>query len=161
MAIMSVEFNVKGIEELQRKFSQFEAAIKQGRVEPMEKAADKAIEIIQNRTAKSKDVGYKPFEAYSPGYAKKKKGPVDLRVSGDMLSNVKRQSWAKKARIYLGSGLLWHIGKVHNVGGRSGRGLGFSMPKREFMGVDSDKDKAVIAQVMREWWYAFKERIGL
>jgi phage gpG-like protein len=158
---MEFTVTVKGLTELQGNFKKFHDAISQGQIKPMELAAEKAIEIIKKRTDTAQDVNYVSFKPYNPRYARKKRTTVNLKVSGDMLANIKFQAWAKVARIYLGAGLLWHIGKVHNVGGRSGRGRGFTMPKREFMGVSHDRDKSQIGDVMRKWWKDFARGLGL
>lgn len=158
--MIQAEVRSKGLKDAQRKFREFEGAIKQGRVEPIGKAADLAIKIIKERTLKGLDIDHSPFKPYSSKYAKKKgTSKPDLKVSGDMLGAIKRQAWAKKARIFISAGLQWVKGKTHNVGGRSGRGTGFAMPKREFMGVDREKSK--IIQVMIDWWRKYKRQVGL
>lgn len=40
-------------------------------------------------------------------------------------------------------------GKVHNEGGRAGRGKGFTMPKRQFLGMSAELDRKIKAKGIR------------
>ena len=158
--MIEAEVRSKGLKEAQRKFRLFHMAIKQGRVEPMKAGAEKAVDIILKRTVKGLDVNHKAFKPYTPKYAKRKKSTqVNLILENDMLAAIDSQSWAKKSRIFIKKGLQWVKGKTHNVGGRSGRGTGFAMPKREFMGVE--RERAQIVAVIRKWWQKYKRQVGL
>ena len=134
--MLQYEFRSKGLAQAQRRFRQFYAAIGQGRKEPMEIGAKKAIEIIQKRTSAGKDVRGRKFKKYSRAYAKSKgTNHVDLQLTRRMISAVSFQAWAKRARIFVkGTGELIKKAIVHNNGGRSGRGRIYyrssSIPKK-------------------------------
>lgn len=153
------EYRERGLKEMQRRFRLLEGSVKRGRVQPMKKAGEKAVEVIRKRTARGKDIAGAAFAPYSAKYAKKKGGRPDLKVSGAMMAAVSSQAWAKKARIYIAGSREWMKGRVHNVGGRSGRGTGFSMTKREFMGIEREKN--IIAAVIRADWTAYVRQLGL
>lgn len=51
------------------------------------------------------------------------------------------------------------LGRVHNFGLKSGRGKGFQMPKREFMGADQKIIDALINYEKQEWADLFR-RLG-
>jgi hypothetical protein len=154
-----VGLEVKGLKEAQRALRDLKLALSQGRVAPMKLVTVKAVKIIRDRTLKGQDVNHNPFTPYSKAYAKKKKGRPNLKVSEDMLGAVSSQAWAKKGRVYIKRGLQWVKGIVHNNAGRSGRGTGFKMTKREFMGVDKEADSLRV--IYRNWWYALVKKLGL
>lgn len=158
--MLQYQFREKGIKEAQRRYRQFLAAIKQGRKEPMELGGKKAIEIVRKRTTAGKDVNGRRFKKYTKAYAKKKGTTfVDLELTGKMLNAISLQAWAKKCRVFIkGTGELIKKAIVHNNGGRSGRGTGFEMPKREFMG--AKKEEAQIIKVIRDWWYKYARKFG-
>lgn len=158
--MLQYEVRSNNLKQAQRAFRQFYAAIQQGRKEPMELVAKEAVKIINERTASGKDVSGRRFQKYSPAYAKKKKtNHVDLTLTRQMLNAVSFQAWAKKARIFIkGTGELIKKAIVHNNGGRSGRGTGFQMPQREFMGVEQEKER--IVKIARKWWYDYAKKFG-
>lgn len=159
--MLQVEIKAHGLKEAQRAFRSFHQAIAKGSVEPMTIMANKAIEIIHTRTAQGKDVDGSTFKPYSPKYAKRKGSThVNLYLHGDMIESIIFQAWAKKARVLI-KGTLALITKaiVHDQGGRSGRGKGFAMPKRQFMGVDREQER--VCEEGRKWWKAFAKGLGL
>ena len=156
---MTVEYKETGLKDMQRALIKLRQAVGQGRVEPMEKVGGEAIKIIISRTKDGRDVNGNKFTPYCDSYAKKKPGAPDLTLSGDMLKNIKFQAWTKKCRIYLALGFDRVKGIVHNNRGRSGRGTGFAMPQREFMGVQKEVDK--LRKIFRDWWEKYAKDLGL
>lgn len=158
--MLQYQVRVKGLKEAQRQYRKFYAAIRQGRKEAMEAGGKKAVEIIRKRTTAGKDVNHRKFQEYSKAYAKwKGTSFVDLELRGIMLNAVSLKAWAKKCRIFIkGTGELIKKAIVHNNGGRSGRGTGFAMPKREFMGVEKERDEVI--KPIREWWFKFARKLG-
>jgi phage gpG-like protein len=154
------EVREKGLKEAQRQFSKLKQAVGQGRREPMELVGEEARVIIVKRTASGIDVNGAAFKPYSAAYAKQKgKSAADLHVTTEMLGGISVNAWAKKVRIFLKGNYAFKIGRVHNVGGRSGRGTGFQMPKREFMGVTRERD--MLVKVANVWWSAYVRSLGL
>jgi len=160
MAGIEYQIRCVGLKQAQRLYRQFYAAIRQGRVEAMEAGGKKAVEVIRKRTTVGKDVNHRGFQKYSKAYAAKKGTQfVDLELTGQMLNSLSLKAWAKRCRIFIkGTGELLKKAIVHNCGGRSGRGTGFAMPKREFMGVEREREE-VIAPI-RKWWYGFAKKLG-
>jgi phage gpG-like protein len=158
--MLQYQFSEKGIKEARRNFRKLYTAVQQGRVKAMEAGGKKAVEIIRKRTTSGKDVNHRKFKKYSKAYAKwKGTSFVDLELRGVMLNAVSLNAWAKKCRIFIkGTGELIKKAIVHNNGGRSGRGTGFAMPKREFMGVEKERDEVI--KPIREWWYKFAKKLG-
>jgi hypothetical protein len=118
---------------------------------------------IISRTKSGIDVGGMKFTPYSKAYAKKKgRGSPDLTLTGQMLSKgaFKFQTFYQDGRVII---RIWmegpHTGgidigtlaSVHNFGGKSGRGDGFSMTKREFFGIDEAITKALKDLKTEQW----------
>lgn len=126
--------------------------------------ADIAIEGIIGRTKSGVDVAGVAFQRYSKKYADKKGTTrANLSASGKLIS---REGFAFETfmqngriiiRIYIPneihSGQVDHytLASVHNFGMRSGRGMGFQMPKREFMGLDQKIISAINSYTIEQW----------
>ena len=158
--MIEYQFRESGLKEAQRKYRMFLAAINRGEVEPMKLGGKKAVEVIRKRTTAGKDVNGKKFQKYTKKYAKRKGTSfVDLELKGDMLNRIAFKAFVRKCRIFINStGELLKKAIVHNNGGRSGRGTGFAMPKREFMGVEKERDEVI--KPIREWWFKYAKKLG-
>ncbi len=80
---------------------------------------------------------------------KNRKGKRDTKVltdTGDLGDSIDYNADFNEVKI--GTNLTY--AKVHNEGGRSGRGKGFTMPKRQFLGVTSRMEKRISQKVERE-----------
>ena len=87
--------------------------------------------------------GWKPRKAAD-------KGRGILIKSGTLRKDV-RQREARFASIRVGtSGITQRYADVHNSGLRSGRGKGFTMPQREFIGKSKDLEKKNEKIIARE-----------
>ena len=148
--------SIKGSERARKALSQLK---KFGNRKLMGDLGDKAIEIIIKRTVgKGIDVKHRPFTPYSKGYKKKRGQMVNLRLSGQMLNAMSRQVLdGHTVRIYIEDSsrkgqsidnnfLAW----VHNDGGRSGKGKGFNMPKREFFWIENKRELIKIERLIVE-----------
>jgi hypothetical protein len=118
---------------------------------------------IVSRTKSGLDVAGHRFTPYSAAYAKKKgRGSPDLVASGQM---IQRGAFRFQTALYQDKVVLriWMEGPhsggisipdlamVHNFGMRSGRGMGFQMPKREFYGIDKEIEAAVREISVEHW----------
>ncbi|HSW63873.1 MAG TPA: phage virion morphogenesis protein [Dissulfurispiraceae bacterium] len=148
---MSVK--VKGLKEIQAKLQKIERIGKQGDSGMMTEVKDEAIDVLLKRTASGRDVGGAPFKPYTDKYAKKKRSSfVNLFLSGKMLGSIKGKATAKQAVIAVeGDQKIYDIALVHNEGGKSGRGAGFKMPKREFFGIRLEAEIKRLRDVMEKW----------
>jgi len=81
------------------------------------------------------------FKKWKPRKNNKDKGRAILVKSGDLRRSIKKQVSSKKVVIY--SNLPYAA--IHNYGQRAGRGKGFKMPKRQFLG----KSKALDLRIKR------------
>ena len=122
----------------------------------MEEMGAKAIEIVIKRTLSGVDVKHKPFHPYSKNYIEKRGKQVDLSLTRQMLNAISQNVLdGHTTRIYIQASprsgekinnnlLAW----VHNEGGRSGRGKGFDMPKREFFWIENRKELIEIERII-------------
>lgn len=160
-----MEFYTTGIKaiDMHRKFVAFKNALAQGSTVLMDKIGDEATKEMHERTAAGKDVNQKEFKPYSAKYAewkRKKVGsstPVNLKLHGDMLDAVKKQTTSKTCRVFVEKGLQWTKARVHNYKGRAGRGTGFSMPERRWFGVSSQK-LIELKEMYKNYWRAVFQR---
>jgi len=130
--------------------------------------ADIAIDGIVKRTRGGLDIAGVNFKPYSEAYAKKKKGArPNLVASGAMISRegfefeVLKKENRIIIRIYVpskshGKVDQYTLASVHNFGMRSGRGMGFAMPKREFMGLDQKIIDAINEFTKEQWRDIFR-----
>lgn len=148
-----VSVKVKHLKEIQAKLQKIERIGKRGDVGMMTEVKDEAIDIVLKRTASGRDVKGFPFLAYTDRYAKKKRSSfVNLFLSGKMLGSIKGGASAKRAIIVVeGDQKTYDIALVHNEGGKSGRGVGFRMPKREFFGIKLAGEISRLRAVMEKW----------
>jgi phage gpG-like protein len=133
--------------------------------EDMRDVGDFAVRRIRTRTESGKDVRGSAFKDYSPDYAAAKRealghSRVDLTVSGRMLNDMQVTSVTNKTAT---------ISFVSQGGGNSGgtfiqrsRAMGaadkaaFNNPSREFFGVSSEDEAAIVASLER----VLSERFG-
>lgn len=66
-------------------FAKVRKLIINGSVDKLHKQAPNIKDSIEDRTLQGKDVNMKSFKPYSPSYARRKGGDVDLYVKGHML----------------------------------------------------------------------------
>ncbi len=122
--------------------------------------ANIVIKGIVNRTQRGINVAGARFKPYSPKYAAKKRNMGMSSIPNLVLSGKMISEWGFDYEVLSGNGKIYirifipknksHSGygrsnishytlaAVHNFGQRSGRGQGFQMPKREFMGLDKE-----------------------
>jgi hypothetical protein len=128
---------------------------------------------IVKRTKSGIDVAGVTFKPYSPGYAAKKGySAADLTVSGRLISQegFDFEVLGGRGKIYIRifvpkkihAGKVDHytLASVHNFGGRSGRGKGFQMPKREFFGMSEAIAMEIESYTKEEWRKLFKTFSG-
>lgn len=132
--------------------------------------ADIVIFGIIFRTRAGLDVNNKTFTPYSKAYAKKKGGgsAANLYASGKLLSRegFEYEVLGGAGKIYIrifipsnqhSKGISHYtLASVHNFGMRSGRGQGFQMPEREFMGITKKIEDEVNAFSLNKWREIFQ-----
>jgi len=108
-----------------------------------------ARKIIVDRTRHGKDAHGKSFTPYSKKY--KKSGTVNLTKSGYMLDSITVEPHDDYVRVYIPGtegDKNFDIALVHNEGGKSGRGKGFRMPKREYFGIFTDDEIRQVKKII-------------
>ena len=111
----------------------------------------RARQIVIRRTRQGRDVSGSGFQKYSDSYKKKRR--VNLTESGHMLDSITVEVHEDHVRLYIpGSDgdKNYDIALVHNEGGKSGKGKGFMMPKREFFGIELPEEIAAIKKAIEE-----------
>lgn len=135
-----------------------------GSQELFQEVGFEAKSMIQRRTLRGQDINGRAFKPYSRGY--RKTGTPDLHVTGSMLGAISHESNNKQTRVFVeNTGRPQKIGNydlamVHNEGGKSGRGSGFMMPKREFFGITLGNEVDKIREVFRRYIYALVDRLN-
>ena len=122
-----------------------------------ERIGQETVKRIVDRTKRGLDVDGQPFKPYSSNYKKKGRSiKVNLKVSGELLKSIKEDPDRDHVRIYVDftmhskAGITnYDLAVVHDQGGRAGRGKGFSMPKREFMGL-TGKQKDQVKNIFKK-----------
>lgn len=115
--------------------------------------AKKAKDLILETTGSGLDSEGKPFIRYSKKYEEVKGLPVNLKLKGDMLRDLRMSHGHKGnviyAKVYIGSIKQRKKALPHNVGGLSGkRGGRFIMPKRKFMGIRASLIRQEITPIL-------------
>lgn len=126
-----------------------------------ENLGKQARKIVISRTRQGKDAHGSSFKPYSRNY--KKSPPVNLTKSGHMLDSIRLEAHDDFVRIYIPGGdgdKTFDIALVHNEGGKSGRGKGFMMPKREFFGIFTDDEIAALRKIIDAHFDEAIRRLG-
>jgi len=137
---------LKGFRTTKRMLHDVEAFLRS--TKPMEGIVEDVAEEIQKKTARAADYKNKPFEPYSPDYAKKKKTThVDLRLSGRMLSSMRTKVInANHGRVFIKpAGYPKTRAKTDMVANIHTTGTG-KQPQREFLNIS----KSAMAKIHRK-----------
>ncbi len=110
---------------------------------------------VQRRTAGSK--AYKYAAKHNPA---RTEHPI-LTETGDLGRSIEVKSVTKGQVVVWTSPSVFRskepYGRVHNEGLKAGRGKGFIMPKRQFMGESDDLNELIINEIERKLNQLFKK----
>jgi len=141
---MTDPIKIKGLKEIQQKMSRLNQYFRDGDPSIMAIIGKTVIEYITKRTSRGLSVNGSKFKRYTAKYAKDKgvgESSVNLAKSGQMLSDIDKQTTGKVARIYVkktGRGKItsWELAKIHHFGG-----FGSNQPDRPFFDVNESEQK--------------------
>lgn len=132
---------------------QLKAARLKFAVESKKILAVAANEAVNHFKANFKVQGFvdRGVERWKPRKSKKDKGRGILigKGSGRLKRSIKRSSLSAKRTVIGVSGTPTKYASVHNFGLRSGRGAGFMMPQRKFMGESHVLNKKISRLIQR------------
>jgi phage virion morphogenesis protein len=107
------------------------------------------VEAVRDSNANFREGGF-DGKKWSARKNKNRKGKRDTKVltdTGDLGDSIDYNADFNEVKI----GTNLDYAKVHNEGGRSGRGKGFTMPKRQFLGVTQRMEKKITDKIEKEF----------
>jgi phage virion morphogenesis protein len=106
------------------------------------------VEAVRDSKANFREGGF-DGKKWTPRKNKNRKGKRDTKVltdTGDLGDSINYN--ADFNNVEIGTNLTW--AKVHNEGGHAGRGKGFTMSKRQFLGVTPRMEKKITDKILKE-----------